>query len=144
MANIDSQPYYDSLLKLYGESMLRVGQLEARVAALNESDGSTQADNGQSRDLIELTERVDAIHGLITAMSQDATNSADLGPADGQADELAQMRVQMTSLVSQLDVARNELKDYRARRRRRSQASEHTPLLQSIVRRLGISRPQGM
>ena len=99
--------------------MLRVGQLEARVAALNESDGSTQADNGQSRDLIELTERVDAIHGLITAMSQDATNSAGLGPADGQADELAQMRVQMTSLANQLDVARNELKDYRARRRRR-------------------------
>jgi uncharacterized coiled-coil DUF342 family protein len=144
LANIDSQPNYDKLLKLYGESMLRVGQLEARVATLNEIDSSTQADNGHSREIIELTERVDAIHGLITGMSQEATNTADLGPADGHADEIAQMRVQITSLVNQLDGARNELNDYRARRRRRSQAPEHTPLLQSIARRLGISRPQRM
>ncbi len=140
MANIDSQPNYDLLLKLYGESMLRIGQLEARGATLNEGD----AENSQSRAIVELTERVDAIHGLVTGISQAGTDTADLGPADGEADEIAQMRVQITSLAYQLDVARNELKDYRARRRRRSRASEHTPLLQSIVRRLGISRSQGM
>jgi hypothetical protein len=138
LANVDSQPDYDSLLKLYGESMLRIGQLETRVAALNEGD----PDNSQSRAIGELTERVDAIHGLITEMSQAASDSADLGPADVQADEIAQMRVQITSLASQLDGARNELKDYRARRRRRSKAPEHTPLLQSIARRLRISRPR--
>ena len=139
MANIDLQPDYDLLLKLYGESMLRIGQLEARVAALNECD----TENNQSRAIVELTERVDAIYGLITGISQAATDTADLGPRDGQADEITQMRVQIASLADQLDVARNELKDYRARRRRRSQASGHTPLLQSIARRFGISRSQG-
>ena len=139
MANIDLQPDYDLLLKLYGESMLRIGQLEARVAALNECD----AENNQSRAIVELTERVDAIYGLITGISQAGTDTTDLGPRDGQADEITQMRVQIASLADQLDVARNELKDYRARRRRRSQASGHTPLLQSIARRFGISRSQG-
>lgn len=138
MANIESQPDYDSLLKLYCESMLRIGQLEARLAALNEAD----AENSQSRATVELSERVDAIYGLITGMSQAATDTADLAPADGQADEIAQMRVQITSLANQLDVARNEIKDYRARRRRRSKVPEQTPLLQSIARRLGISRSQ--
>lgn len=139
MANMDLQPDYNLLLKLYGESMLRIGQLEARVAALNECD----TENNQSRAIVELTERVDAIYGLITGISQAATDTADLGPRDGQADEITQMRVQIASLADQLDVARNELKDYRARRRRRSQASGHTPLLQSIARRFGISRSQG-
>ncbi|MCX8213281.1 MAG: hypothetical protein OTJ97_02025, partial [SAR202 cluster bacterium] len=92
--------------------MLRIGQLEARLAGLNEAD----AENSQIRATVELTERVDAIYGLITGISQAATDTADLAPADGQADEIAQMRVQITSLVNQLDVARNELKDYRARR----------------------------
>ena len=140
MANIDLQSDYGLLLKLYGESMLRIGQFDARVVALNEGD----AENSQSRAIVELTDRVDVIHGLITGMSQAGTDTADLGPADGQADEIAQMRVQITSLADQINVAHNELKDNRARRRRRSRASEHTPLLQSIACRLGVSRSQGM
>ncbi len=59
MANIDLQSDYGLLLKLYGESMLRIGQLEARVAALNEGD----AENSQSRAIVELTERATQFTG---------------------------------------------------------------------------------
>lgn len=142
MARTDNpQPDYDTLLKLYGESMLRVEQLEARITSGGGGDGSTQGDF-QARAISELTERVEALQGMVAGQSESAAASTDAQPTNDRTDEFAQMRLQITSLVNQLDVARNEIKDYRARRRRRSRAPEHTSWLQSFARRLGISRPQ--
>jgi chromosome segregation ATPase len=129
------RPEYDTLLRVYGESMLRVEQLEAQVASPGES--SPQGDDAQARAILQLTERVGALQGRI-ARSSEATDA----PTDDRANEIAQMRVQITSLANQLDGARREIEDYRARRRRRSRRPERLPRWQSLARRLGISRPQ--
>lgn len=142
MANKDSpQPEYDTLLRLYGESMLRVEQLEAQVAS--QSEGPPQGDDAQARAILKLTERVEALQRQIARSAEAADVRTDAQPADDRKDEIAQMRSQITSLANQLDVARSEIKDYRARRRRRSRRSERLAWWQSVVRRLGISRPRG-
>jgi chromosome segregation ATPase len=134
-------PDYDTLLRLYGESMLRVEQLEAQVASPGES--SPQGDDAQALAISKLTERVEALQGQIAQSSESSDAAMDAQPADHLTDEVAQMRLQITSLANQLDGARREIQDYRTRRRRRSRRPERLPWWRSLARRFGISRPQG-
>lgn len=140
MAHKDNTPPdYDTLLRLYGESMLRVEQLEAQVASVGES--SLQEDDAQARAISQLTERIEALQRQIARPSEASDTPTDAQPADDRTDEIAQMRVQIMSLANQLDGARREIQDYRSRRRRRSRRPERLPWWQSLARRLGISRP---
>ncbi len=60
MAHKDTPPPdYDTLLRLYGESMLRVEKLEAEIAS--QSETSSQVDDVQAQAIFQLTERVEAL-----------------------------------------------------------------------------------
>jgi len=82
-------PDYDTLLRLYGESMLRVKQLEAQVASL--SQDSSQGDDAQARAILNLTERVEALQGQITRLSEATDTPMEAQPTDDRNDEIAQM-----------------------------------------------------
>ena len=141
MAHEDTaRPGYDTLLRLYGESMLRVEQLKTQIASLGES--STKAGDAKARAISQLIEKGEALQGQIVRSSEASDAATEPQPADDRTDEVAQLRVRIMSLANQLDGVRRENEDYRSRRRRRSRRHERLPWWQSLARRLGISRPQ--
>ena len=114
---LDSSPEYAHLLTKYGQAMLRIGQMETTVAHLTKHP----YEDGNRANKPE-------IPVLDQTKSDSRVN-----------DEYQQMRIEITTLTSQLARTEDDLKsiqDKHTNRRRRKQQDKH--LWKKLSRRLGL------
>ena len=122
---------YAGLLQRYGEAMLRVGRLESGAGQSNESTG-WQGAAGEPTYLSDQIGRIEMMERDvgISPLSEEPKNSArgrnrssGVAPEDG---EVAQLRLQVLSLASQLARTEEQLKGG-SQGRRRGRRSSHSP-----------------
>ena len=151
MSKENPQPDHDALVRLYGESMLRIGRLESEVARLadrlrgpesDQASGDEAAAEQQLGGLEELTKKVDSLQKLIMdsngTASEPGSRPQPAAP-DQRQDEISEMRLQIAGLASELTQAKDELAKARGNRRRRS-SKGHRPWWKKLARRFGLSR----
>ena len=119
------------LLQRYGEAMLRVGRLESGSVQSNESPG-WQGSNREPTYLSDLIGRIEMMERDvgISPLSDEPKNgargrnrSSGIAPEDG---EVAQLRLQVLSLASQLSRTEEQIKAG-SQGRHRSRRSSHSP-----------------
>ena len=141
-------PPYASLLRQYGEAMLRIGRLESQIgvhSAGSSEGGSGEASTGghahQTRipelesllaRVTELEKRVGGPSGTGSeskgAESTSETPTPDRGMNSGRDAEISQLRLQVSSLANQLARAEQEptgVQESGARRRSRDRHDRH-------------------
>ena len=144
MAENNRQPDYDTLLRLYGEAMLRTGQLEGQVANLTDqlriledvpAPGGLGEPTPASEELRGLSDKIDSLRRKMTDPSETSPK-----PSDSPGDEISQHRLQITSMANQLAVAKDELATLRGSRKRRSGKKQPSTRWKALRRRLGIDK----
>ena len=127
----EDAPDYRALLHCYGEAMLRVGRLASGTGQSNGSTGGRGA-AGEPTYLSDLIGRIEMMERDvgISPLSEGPKNAArgrnrssGVAPEDG---EVAQLRLQVLSLASQLARTEEQLKGG-SQGRHRSRRSAHPP-----------------
>jgi len=144
LANNSPPPSYDDLIRLYGEAMIRAGELEAKIADQNrqrEEDPESPENQGTSASTSdELQALADKIDTLGRRMAGPGDSGAE--PGSQPSEEFTQLRLQITSIASQLAVAQGELAKLQGNRRRRSHRDHSVPWWKALGHRLGIGEPR--
>ncbi len=115
----------DEALRLYGDAMARIGQVEARVE--------------------ELSKRLDAVVVLgATSEGEISTPGPDDDSTSKTEDELRHMRMQTTALSSKLAQTEDELKKLSKGKKggRRRKHKSQTPWWKKLGRPFGINKPK--
>jgi hypothetical protein len=144
LAGDNKHPDYDELVRLYGEAMIRVGELEAKVAELTNQLGTqedAQAPRGRGTS-VSTSSELQALADKIDTLGRRMTESGESGPdpSSQPSEEFSQLRLQITSMANQLAVAQDELAKLRGSRRRRSPRTLAVPWWKALGRRLGLSK----
>ena len=124
---------YNTLLRRYGEAMVRISELQDEVDRLERLAGDlvpepadTTAMESQDQTGVEdLERRLGRLERRVTEDAPAAVSGTreDDGSSPGEPDDAVQLRLQLTSLASQLSQTQRELQEarpQRGRNRRRS------------------------
>ena len=121
---------YAALLRQFGEAMLRIGRLEARL-----DDLARQDRGGAEQEALR--------HSPQAGGDAGKSSGPESAPANDRRDEeLRQLRVQITGLAQQLAYTQDQLEEAQSRRRsrRRSHKDPPRPLWKKMAGRLGLQQ----
>ncbi len=142
LADNSPQLSYDDLIRLYGEAMIRVGELEAKIADLNrQRQGDLPGPENQGTSA-STSDELQALADKIDTFGRRMADPGDSGaePGSQPSEEFSELRLQITSMSGQLAVAQSELAKLRGNRRRRSHRDHSVPWWKALGRRLGIGK----
>ena len=137
--HFDEAPGYDAVIRLYGEAMLRIGELEARLIGVERRGGAESGVQGASSfNVAELAEKVEALERRSGTSADTETSdpagdtkpisAEDEAPLRELEEEISQLRLQLNSLTGQLAQTQEQLRSAQGTRaRRRSRSRRDSP-----------------
>ena len=133
----NESPGYDAVIRLYGEAMMRIGELEAQMFGVERRVTESENRGASSSDFAELAEKVEALERRwgTSAGTETSEHASDTRPISAEDDnllrereeEISQLRLQVNSLTGQLAQTQEQLKSSQGTRARRRSRRRDSP-----------------